>query len=75
MHQWRTSCLGGKAGRTVGIHTTRQTSENAYIERYNRTVRYDWLSQYCFESIAQVHDYTTKWLWTYNHEQPKMAIG
>ncbi len=28
--------------------------QNAYIERYNRTVRYDWLSQYLFESIAEV---------------------
>ena len=26
--------------------------QNAYIERYNRTVRYDWLAQYLFESIA-----------------------
>ena len=28
--------------------------QNAYIERYNRTVRYDWLEQYLFESIAEV---------------------
>ena len=28
--------------------------QNAYVERYNRTVRYDWLSQYLFESIAEV---------------------
>ena len=25
--------------------------QNAYVERYNRTVRYDWLAQYLFESI------------------------
>jgi len=25
--------------------------QNAYVERYNRTVRYDWLSQYLFDSI------------------------
>jgi putative transposase len=25
--------------------------QNAYIERFNRTVRYDWLSHYLFESI------------------------
>jgi putative transposase len=23
--------------------------QNAYVERYNRTVRYDWLNQYIFE--------------------------
>jgi putative transposase len=49
--------------------------QNAYIERYNRTVRYDWLAHYLFDSIEEVQDYTTRWLWTYNHERPNMAIG
>ena len=49
--------------------------QNAYIERYNRTVRYDWLNQYLFESISQVQVYATDWLWTYNNERPNMAIG
>ena len=31
--------------------------QNAYIERYNRTVRYDWLNQYLFESIDQVQNF------------------
>ena len=49
--------------------------QNAYIERYNRTVRYDWLAQYLFESIAEVQAYATHWLWTYNNERPNTAIG
>ena len=49
--------------------------QNAYIERYNRTVRYDWLQQYLFETVAEVQDYATRWLWTYNHERPNMALG
>ena len=49
--------------------------QNAYIERYNRTVRYDWLSQYLFDSVEQVQTYATKWLWTYNNERPNTAIG
>lgn len=49
--------------------------QNAYIERYNRTVRYDWLSQFMFDSISAVQDYATQWLWTYNHERPNMALG
>ena len=49
--------------------------QNAYIERYNRTVRYDWLNHYLFESIAEVQDYATDWMWTYNHERPNMALG
>lgn len=49
--------------------------QNAYIERYNKTVRYDWLSQYIFNSIEQVQNYATQWLWTYNNDRPNMAIG
>lgn len=48
--------------------------QNAYVERYNRTVRYDWLNQYLFESIEQVRYDATQWLWTYNHERPNMAL-
>lgn len=49
--------------------------QNAYVERYNRTVRYDWLAQYLFDSIEEVQDYATRWLWTYNNERPNMALG
>jgi putative transposase len=49
--------------------------QNAYIERYNRTVRYDWLAHTLFESIEEVQDYATRWLWVYNNERPNMAIG
>ena len=49
--------------------------QNAYIERYNRTVRYDWLNQHLFESINQAQDFATQWLWHYNHERPNMALG
>ena len=49
--------------------------QNAYVERYNRTVRYDWLNQYLFRTIDQVREYATRWLWTYNHERPSMALG
>lgn len=37
-------------------------------------VRYDWLQQYLFESIAEVKEFATKWLWTYNCEQPHMVL-
>lgn len=49
--------------------------QNAYIERYNRTVRYDWLGQYLFDNIEEVQDHATRWLWTYNNERPNMALG
>lgn len=49
--------------------------QNAYVERYNRTVRYDWLAHYLFDTIEEVQDFATRWLWTYNHERPNMALG
>lgn len=49
--------------------------QNAYVERYNRTVRYDWLNQHLFDTIAEVQDFATRWLWTYNHERPNMGLG
>ena len=49
--------------------------QNAYVERYNRTVRYDWLAQYLFDSIDEVQESATRWLWTYNNERPNMALG
>lgn len=49
--------------------------QNAYIERFNRTVRYDWLGHYLFDSISEVQDYATNWMWTYNHERPNMGLG
>ncbi len=52
-----------------------QPQQNAYVERYNRTVRYDWLNQYLFESIGQVQEVATKWLWTYSNERPNMGLG
>ena len=49
--------------------------QNAYVERYNRTVRYGWLSQWLFDSIEDAQEAATRWLWTYNHERPNMALG
>ena len=49
--------------------------QNAYIERFNRTVRYDWLNQHLFYSVEQVQEQATQWLWHYNNERPNMALG
>lgn len=49
--------------------------QNAYVERYNRTVRHEWLSQYIFRTIKEVQDVATDWLWTYNNERPNMGLG
>jgi len=49
--------------------------QNAYVERFNRTVRYEWLSQYYWSDLAEVQDFATKWMWSYNHDRQNMALG
>jgi putative transposase len=49
--------------------------QNAYVERYNRTVRQEWLGQHIFDSIKEAQDAATEWLWTYNNDRPNMGIG
>lgn len=61
-------------GITIAHIQPGNPQQNAYIERYNRTVRYDWLQQHLFESIAEVQDFATQWLWTYNNERPHRAL-
>ena len=61
----------GASGKLGTVHS----QQNAYIERYNRTVRTEWLGRYHFDSIEDVQDHATRWLWTYNNERPNMGIG
>ena len=49
--------------------------QNAYVERFNRTVRYEWLSQYYWAELDEVRDFATRWMWYYNHDRPNMALG
>jgi len=49
-------------------------SQNAYVERYNRTVRHEWLSLHDFDSIDHAQELATRWLWIYNNERPNSAI-
>jgi putative transposase len=49
--------------------------QNAYIERFNRTARYEWLSQYEWETLEHVQEHATRWMWSYNNERPNMALG
>ena len=50
-------------------------TQNAYVERYNRTVRHEWLDLHLFESVQHAQQLSTQWLWTYNNERPHSANG
>ena len=49
--------------------------QNAYIERHNKTIRYSWLSKNLFDTLEEVQDHATNWLWFYNHKRPHKANG
>ena len=50
-------------------------TQNAYIERFNRTARHEWLDLHLFESVEHAQHLATQWLWTYNNIRPHSAIG
>ena len=50
-------------------------TQNAYIERFNRTARQEWLDMHHFDSVEQAQQLATEWQWQYNNERPNTAIG
>ncbi len=56
----------------IALYPTRQSS-NIHVERFNRTVRYDWLNQDIFESIEEIQEKAIHWLWHYNNRPLKIA--
>ena len=42
--------------------------QNTYVERFNQTVRYEWLFRYYWQSINEVQEFATQWM-------PKHGIG
>jgi putative transposase len=70
MQTWAT-----KRGIRIEFIQPGNPQQNACVERFNRTVRYDRLAQYLFDNLDEVQRFATYWLWTYNHERPNMALG
>ena len=42
--------------------------QNAYVERLNRTVRCEWLSQHYLSDLEEVWEFATQWVMRYNPE-------
>ena len=74
--QRQAHCLG-RAEQHPGMEYIQpgKPQQNAYIERFNRTVRYEWLSQYYWEDLEEVRLFATNWMFEYNHNRPNMALG
>jgi putative transposase len=50
-------------------------TQNTYVERFNRTARYEWLNMHMFDSVEHAQELATQWLWLYNNERPNTAVG
>ena len=49
--------------------------QNAYVKRFNRTVRQEYPEMNKLANLGNVQHLATEWAWMYNHEHPNMAIG
>ena len=49
-----------KRGINIQYIQPGKPQQNAYVERYNRTVRHEWLDQHIIESIEEARDYVTQ---------------
>ncbi len=49
-------------------------NQNAYIERFNRTFRYEVLNAHLFSSLHEVRDIAWNWLIDYNEQRPHDAL-
>ena len=45
-------------------------TQNAYIERFNRTFRREVLDAHVFTSLSEVREIVHEWMTTYNEERP-----
>lgn len=50
-------------------------TQNAYVERFNRSFREEVLDTYAFSNLDEVRDQATKWMWVYNRERPHQALN
>lgn len=64
-----------KHGVKIAYIQPGKPSQNAYIERFNRTYREEVLDMHLFKDIDQVQAITDKWLAEYNHERPHESLG
>jgi putative transposase len=64
-----------KHGVALAFIQPGKPSQNAYIERFNRTYRESVLDAYLFHTVAEIQAITQDWLEEYNAIRPHEALG
>ena len=69
LHEW------GKTNRVLIYHIQPgRPTQNAVIERFNRTYRNEVLNLYLFRSLEQVREVTAQWMTIYNEQRPHASL-
>jgi len=50
-------------------------AQNAFVERFNRTYRYEILDMYVFQTLSEVREITDNWVMEYNEIRPHESLG
>ena len=62
-------------GVTIDYIQPGKPTQNAIIERLNKSCREELLNPYLFDSLQEVEKKATAWQWEYNHLRPHNALG
>ena len=49
-------------------------TQNAYVERFNKSFRYEVLDVYAFTTLDEARDLATWWMWVYNRERSHSSL-
>ena len=64
-------------GRSIQLRFIQKgkPTQNAYIERFNRTFRGAVLNRFIFDSLDQARLFSQAWMWMYNNQRPHKSLG
>ena len=70
LHEWAT-----RHDEKLAIIKPGTPTQNAYIERFNRTFRHDVLNMFAFSNLDEVQRISTLWMYDYNSDRPHQSLG